>query len=79
MTRQCWFKPGPYWIQIGGIKGGYWEDRLWQSGVFHAWSQDFKEFDNGPGNYAAAIIEDSAGLIHVVHAESVNFGEEKPT
>jgi hypothetical protein len=85
MTRQCWFQPRKFYTAATGSYGqpdyrpGFWTQPPWQSGTFHAWTQDYEEFENGPGMYPAGIIEDIAGRVHCVHAESVNFGAEKPT
>lgn len=58
----CWFKDGNDWLP----------------GFFHQWSQSFEEFENGPGNFPAAIIEDANGRIQVVYAGDVSFSPECP-
>jgi len=41
--------------------------------TFHTWSVDYEEFESGPGNFAAAIIELDNGEIYVVPAGSIRF------
>lgn len=45
-------------------------------GLFHAWTVDHEEYDNGPGHFAAAIVEDYDGMVLVVPAQDVCFGTE---
>lgn len=42
-------------------------------GVFHKWTTDYEELENGVGIYPAAIIEKSDGQITVEYAGSVRF------
>ena len=35
-------------------------------GLFHQWSNAYKEFESGPGNYTVALIELSDGTIEEV-------------
>lgn len=52
-------------------------------GFFHQWGSSFQEFENGPGNFTTAIVEDEAGKIHevspsyVVFLEPLNDKDEK--
>jgi hypothetical protein len=42
--------------------------------VFLGWGCDYEEFDNGPGNYTAAILMTPDGQIRLIHARLVSFG-----
>ena len=53
-------------------------DGEWETGLFHQWSQNYEEFESGPGNFPAAIIVDATGRAHVVHAGWVSFNPERP-
>jgi len=41
--------------------------------LFHCWGNSFEEFENGPGNFTIAIVEDQTGKIWNVHSEDVQF------
>lgn len=45
----------------------------WQPGLFHQFSQDFEEFENGPGNYPVALVETGCGQIKIVYAHQIKF------
>ena len=79
MTRQCWFQPRLKPIVNRDHPAGYWEEQPWQPGTLLEWSIDFEELRDGVGQFPVAIISDDSGKVHIVHAESVNFGKEKPT
>ena len=61
----CWYK-----VSVGGE---------WRTGFFHEWATSFEEFESGPGQFPAAIIEDAVdSLVHVVYAEFVSFNPNHP-
>lgn len=62
--RPCWFK-----LAL---------DKPFQVGRFHKWSESYEEFETGPGNFGAAIVEDQKGAIHLIHAELVRFSPPEP-
>lgn len=41
--------------------------------VFHAWGTDYDEFEAGPGNYCAAIVEHADGQVETVPAGLIKF------
>ena len=41
--------------------------------VFHCFSMDYEEFDEGPGNYPVAIIEWPDGEVDTVRASLIQF------
>jgi len=43
------------------------------TGVFHGWSVDLDEFDNGVGTYAVAIVELPDGTVQLPRADMVRF------
>lgn len=46
----------------------------WRPGVWHAWSLNHDEYEDGPGHWPAAIVEDPAtGAVHSVFASNVRF------
>jgi hypothetical protein len=54
-------------------------DDEWKTGFFHQWSQNYEEFESGPGNFPAAIIEDATNSqVHVVYAGWVSFSPDSP-
>ena len=72
-TRKCWFRT----IDLSSEQGRT-KVTPWAIGTWHRWSQSYDEFECGPGHFPAAIVEDEAGRVHVVFAEYVAFGVEKP-
>lgn len=40
---------------------------------FHEWGVDYEEFEEGPGNFSAAIIELNDGSVELVHASLIKF------
>jgi hypothetical protein len=51
----------------------------WKTGFFHRWSQSYEEFETGPGNFPAAIIQDATdSRVHVVYAGHVSFSPDNP-
>jgi hypothetical protein len=42
-------------------------------GVFHRFSMDHEEFDEGPGNYPVAIIEWPDGKVDTVRVSLIQF------
>ena len=43
------------------------------SAVFHGFSTNYEEFDNGIGNYTVAIIEWPDGKVETVQADLIQF------
>jgi len=41
--------------------------------LFHCWSMDYDEFDTGPGNFAAAVVEKDDGTVWLVPACNIRF------
>lgn len=41
--------------------------------VFHGFFSDYEEFQEGPGNYPAALIEWEDGCVESVAARSIRF------
>lgn len=41
--------------------------------LFHSFGADFEEFENGPGNFSAAIVEWPSGQIELVRADRIRF------
>lgn len=41
--------------------------------LFHVWSVDYQEFDNGPGQYPIAIVEGKDGIVKLVHPTLIKF------
>jgi hypothetical protein len=51
----------------------------WERGIFHQWSQSHIEFESGPGNFPAAIVQEATnGQCHVVDAGQVSFQPGHP-
>lgn len=51
----------------------------WRRGVLRAWSVDHIEMDGGPGNFAAAVVEEITTMrVHVVRADLVSFASISP-
>ncbi len=48
----------------------------WKAGFFHQWSISYDEFESGPGQFAAAIVEDAEGRVHVIFAGDVDFSPD---
>ena len=51
----------------------------WLAGTWHMWGQNFVEFENGPGNYPIAIIEQADSSVVKVDVVNVNFGILQPS
>ena len=47
-------------------------------GQFHGWGMDYEEFESGPGNHTAAIIEGPDGTIELVYPSLVCFLDSPP-
>jgi len=43
---------------------------------FHKWGVGYEEFESGPGNYSAAIVEHEDGQIETVPADLIKFDNE---
>lgn len=43
------------------------------TGTFHQFSSGYEEFENGPGNYAVAIVERDDGTVETVPADLIRF------
>lgn len=62
-NKPCWYK----------------RDEKWECGFFHQWSVSYEEFDTGPGQFPAAIVEDALTQeCHVVFAGRVSFANDNP-
>lgn len=53
--------------------GKQWELVDQSEAKFHQFSVDYEEFETGPGNYAAAIIELPTGEVKVIRADLIRF------
>lgn len=47
--------------------------QFFSNGLFHQWGSDYEEFEEGPGNYATAIVELPDGKIENVPAGDIEF------
>ena len=57
----------------------WYKDDTWKIGFFHQWCQNYEEFETGPGNFPAAIIEDATDShCHVIYAGHVSFNPDHP-
>ena len=65
--RKCKAK---YWQRSDNRKSGCWIEI---EGYFHQWAPAYEEFENGPGNFTEAIVEDLTGQVWSCAVESVNF------
>lgn len=66
--RKCVVKK---WKQVDG-KSLLVDDYV---GTFHGWGVNYEEFETGPGNFSAAIIENASGSVELVYAGHVKFLE----
>lgn len=41
--------------------------------IFHGFGSDYEEFENGAGNYTAAIVEWPGGQVELVRADRIRF------
>ena len=41
--------------------------------LFHSFGADYEEFENGPGNFSAAIVEWPNGQVEMVRADRIRF------
>lgn len=41
--------------------------------VFHGFGADYEEFETGPGNFSAAIVEFPNGQVDLVRADKIRF------
>ena len=44
-------------------------------GMFHGWGCDYEEFESGPGNFTAAIVERCDGYVELIHPSLIVFEE----
>ena len=49
-----------------------------ETAKFHCWGSDFKELENGVGNYTSAIVELDDGRVVRVSPRSIRFLPEEP-
>lgn len=51
------------------------ENNQWvkKDAVFHQWGCTYEEFDSGPGNISAAVVEYLDGQVDIVIADRVQF------
>ena len=63
--KKCWFRQNA--------------KNIWRGGTLHAWSTDFVEFDEGPGLFPVAVIEDDETMMCVsVYVKYVCFAAVPP-
>ncbi len=48
------------------------------TGVFHGWSVDYEEFENGAGSYAVAVVELPDGTVVLQRADHIRFTDTTP-
>jgi hypothetical protein len=46
-------------------------------GKFHQWAASYNEFEEGPGNFTVALVEDEKGQIRECDPSSVQFIKEQ--
>lgn len=65
------FKPvyGSNGRQAGVIENG--------KAMFHAWGVEYEEFENGPGNYTVAIVENPDGSVETFMPHLIVFLDNK--
>lgn len=61
----------PRMVEVSKYNGKSWEPS--GTAVFHGFFSDYEEFEAGPGNYPASLIEWEDGKIESVVAHSVRF------
>lgn len=61
----------PRMVEVSKFNGKSWEPS--GTAVFHGFFSDYEEFEAGPGNFPAALIEWEDGKIESVGAHSVRF------
>ena len=61
----------PRMVEVSKFNGKSWEPS--GNAVFHGFFSDYEEFETGPGNYPAALIEWEDGKLESVVAHSVRF------
>jgi hypothetical protein len=44
-----------------------------ESAIFHGFGFDYEEFEDGPGNFSAAIVEYPDGSVGLVRADRIQF------
>lgn len=52
------------------VKRAFTEEQI---GYFHSWGCEYEEFENGPGNYTVAIVEDEQGVVHTILPTNLTF------
>lgn len=78
--RQCEvykIQKNPNWSSDQPLKNKY-ERVLDFTGLFHCFSTDYDEFNDGPAMYPVAIVELSDGSIEVVNAGLIRFIDPAP-
>lgn len=53
-------------VEQGGMNNKTYE------GWFHGWFQDHEDYENGPGHYPVALVEDYEGHVHWINVCSLN-------
>jgi len=46
---------------------------VWIEGWFHTWAPWYDEYENGPGNYMEALVEENNGQMRRCYVDSVKF------
>ena len=62
------------WAHVfNGEKPMEWKDVEIGEATFHGFGVDVEEFENGPGNYSAAIVEWPDGRVEMIRADKIRF------
>ncbi len=78
--RQCEvykIQKNPNWSSDQPLKNKY-ERVLDFTGLFHCFSTNYDEFNDGPAMYPVAIVELSDGTIEIVNAGLIRFIDPMP-
>jgi hypothetical protein len=62
-----WIKPD------GKTHNGHFAKEYTGKGIFHQWANGYEEFNEGPGNYTYAIVEQEDGTITEVFPRHLKF------
>lgn len=73
----CWFQKDEGESEIVGF--GLVRNYRWTGGRLLAWSTNHEEYERGPGQFPAAVVEElETGKVHVVFAGFVSFATHPP-
>lgn len=74
-ARACWYRKRTVaWDSASHRRTVAFSKPL--AGTFHTFGTDHEEYENGPGPYMVAVVEDEQGAVHVVPAVDVCFGTQ---